>query len=317
MHFGRETRQEGAISRWVPAWDYKSSVRKCITIPVFRGGESETNFCKCHETGETRVFQEGDPGVAVKVVTGPTQAVAGVRWYNNDMATVFPRILAASGFPDLPPLYGDGLEVAGAVSGAELGWSEVYFHQNVASQSGHLYLIFQLPANEEARSEGEGPGFGYREVPNEGCVFVSRDGDQWARLQTDYELLVEPIYTAREPGMVALSASRPGLDDGQLGGDAVPAVIDRTELMAPYPNPFNPAVNIAFALKEAGPVELAVYDVRGRQVRSLHSGFLERGHHLYIWNGRDHLEQRVASGVYLAQMRAGDVEMVKRMLLLK
>jgi len=40
--------------------------------------------------------------VAVRVNLTPTQALGGIRWYNNDSSTVFPRIMVASGLGDLP-----------------------------------------------------------------------------------------------------------------------------------------------------------------------------------------------------------------------
>ncbi len=52
---------------------------------------------------------------------------------------------------------------------------------------------------------------------------------------------------------------------------------ERFELGRAYPNPFNPTTSIRFALKEAGTVELAVYDVTGKLVRTLAEGFQSAG----------------------------------------
>jgi flagellar hook assembly protein FlgD len=53
------------------------------------------------------------------------------------------------------------------------------------------------------------------------------------------------------------------------------------------------------------PVEVAVYDLRGRRVRSLIRGSLRGGDHDVTWNGRDEGGRAVASGVYFARARVG------------
>ncbi len=56
-----------------------------------------------------------------------------------------------------------------------------------------------------------------------------------------------------------------------------------------YPNPFNPQTTIRYELPAALPVDLQVYDLRGRLVRTLASGRIERaGEHRIQWDGRDH-----------------------------
>lgn len=63
-----------------------------------------------------------------------------------------------------------------------------------------------------------------------------------------------------------------------------------------YPNPFNPTTQLSFQLPEAGNVSLIVYDVLGRQVATLASGYREAGHHSVTWNASSE-----ASGVYFAR----------------
>ena len=94
-------------------------------------------------------------------------------------------------------------------------------------------------------------------------------------------------------------------------------VVERTELLLPYPNPFNPMATVAFNLKTPGKATLTIYDVRGRFVRSLEDGYLESGRHEYYWLGRDRNGQRVASGVYFARLQADGQNMIKRMMLIK
>ena len=66
-----------------------------------------------------------------------------------------------------------------------------------------------------------------------------------------------------------------------------------------------------------GQVDLEVYDLRGRLVRSLHSGPLTAGAHARIWDGRDTAGNRQASGVYFYKLSTAQQAETGRMLLLK
>ena len=261
--------------------------------------------------------------IAVRIPIAKSQALAGVKWFNNDGDLQFPKVLAASGYSNVPPLYDDGMLVAENVFGGEYGWGEVVFSEAIASMTNVLYVIFQFPANVEGDSVGVGPGFGYTMTDTPSSIFVSPDGDDWSRLAMDYQLMVEPVYTGREEAGVALSSRRP--DSGQYWNrdqdreeESLPElVIEKTELLSPYPNPCNPSTTIAFTLRTASLVKLDVYDIRGRLVKSLLSEALEVGRHEVVWLGRDRRGSGVASGVYFARMQADGFEAIKRVLLVK
>ena len=256
--------------------------------------------------------------IAVKVSLAADQALSGVRWYNNDDQTVFPQVLVASGYTNYPPLYADGVVVSSNVAGEEVTWSEVQFSEPMASETGTLYVIFQLPSNQEGEQMGVGPAIGYVTTEEPSCVFVSPDGDDWSRMITDYQLLVDPVYTFKEPGMVTLSCSNPHPEEllEWITEAEVPVVFE-DELLRPYPNPFNPTTTLAFTLKTGDRVELAVFDIRGRRVAEIHTGYLESGRHEFQWQGKDYQDGRVASGVYFARLKISNELQVQRMMLLK
>ncbi len=91
----------------------------------------------------------------------------------------------------------------------------------------------------------------------------------------------------------------------------------KTEMLAPYPNPFNPQVTIAYTLKEAAEVTISVFDVRGRRVREIRPGLKPAGRHREVWRGRDNEGRRQASGVYFIRLQAGSIEQTHRVMLLK
>jgi hypothetical protein len=98
---------------------------------------------------------------------------------------------------------------------------------------------------------------------------------------------------------------------------ATPDAPAPTALGPNYPNPFNPSTTIAFRLAEAGTVDLRVFDVAGRLVRTLVSGRLDDGDHLVPWQGRDDAGRPVASGVYFYRLETGDFSESRRMVLAK
>jgi hypothetical protein len=89
------------------------------------------------------------------------------------------------------------------------------------------------------------------------------------------------------------------------------------ELAQNYPNPFNPTTNIKFYVKARGYVDLDIYNILGRRVKTLVSGDLSAGWHEVVWDGSDSTGDRVASGVYFYRMSAGEFAETRKMLLLK
>ena len=89
-------------------------------------------------------------------------------------------------------------------------------------------------------------------------------------------------------------------------------------LGANYPNPFNPATTIPFAVPaEAGAVDLTIYNVLGQPVRQVWNGPLAAGEHRLAWDGRDGQGQPVAAGVYLYRLQVGDQTRIRKMVKLE
>jgi hypothetical protein len=79
-----------------------------------------------------------------------------------------------------------------------------------------------------------------------------------------------------------------------------------------YPNPFNPTTTIKFALPVDSRVKINVYNSLGQLVETLVDKEMESGYHEVNFNA-----SRLASGVYLYQLQAGEYISIKKMLLLK
>jgi len=90
-----------------------------------------------------------------------------------------------------------------------------------------------------------------------------------------------------------------------------------SRIVAISPNPFNPSTTIAFDLVKTGPVEMVIYDLTGTRVRILIDGIRPAGRHSAIWDGQDADGSRVASGVYLARLKTGEIQQMQKMMLVK
>ena len=89
------------------------------------------------------------------------------------------------------------------------------------------------------------------------------------------------------------------------------------ELSQNYPNPFNPTTVISYQLPANSFVTLKVYDMLGREVKTLVSQETAAGKYSVDWNGDDSYGNKVATGAYVYRIIAGDFISVKKMLLIK
>jgi hypothetical protein len=84
-----------------------------------------------------------------------------------------------------------------------------------------------------------------------------------------------------------------------------------------YPNPFNPMTNISYQLPLQQEVHLVIYNILGQAVKNLVSGVQPAGVYTIQWDGRNNDGVRVSSGTYFYRLKAGDILMTKKMMLLK
>ena len=96
----------------------------------------------------------------------------------------------------------------------------------------------------------------------------------------------------------------------------------KTRLLANYPNPFNPETWLPYQLSIDSDVEIFIYDADGLLVRHLELGHQPSGYYIKksraaYWDGRNSMGERVPSGIYFYQLRAGSISPVRKMVILK
>ena len=129
-------------------------------------------------------------------------------------------------------------------------------------------------------------------------------------LNAAYQLRGEPVYD------LALY-----LDGGEvltltdLPGPEGPVPLAALQLLPPQPNPFNPRTTLSFRALQGAPVNLRLYDLRGREVKTLIAGIATGGWQHAVWDGRDAKGKDQAAGIYLARLQVGQVQRTVRVAL--
>ena len=95
------------------------------------------------------------------------------------------------------------------------------------------------------------------------------------------------------------------------------SIPDVYALQQNYPNPFNPITTLRYDLPEQANVNIIIYDMLGRQVRTLLNQTQDAGYRSVIWNATNNYGKPVSAGVYLYQIQAGEFVQTRKMVLLK
>ena len=84
-----------------------------------------------------------------------------------------------------------------------------------------------------------------------------------------------------------------------------------------YPNPFNPATLITYDLPAESDIQLVIYDLMGRKVKTLINDVESAGRKTAVWYATDDFGNPVSAGVYLYRLHGGDKTFTRKMILMK
>ncbi|HKI77842.1 MAG TPA: T9SS type A sorting domain-containing protein, partial [Ignavibacteriaceae bacterium] len=93
--------------------------------------------------------------------------------------------------------------------------------------------------------------------------------------------------------------------------------LSSAKLLQNAPNPFNPSTAIKFYVPTTEDVTIKIYDILGREIKTLLDKQTEAGYHVVYWNGNNTRGENVSSGIYLYRLTAGSFSQTKKMNLLK
>lgn len=116
----------------------------------------------------------------------------------------------------------------------------------------------------------------------------------------------QKIYATTRDGQVFIGDLVTSVRSDEVTGDL------SYEMQQNYPNPFNPTTKIKFSVQEAGTYVLRVYNVLGEMVQELHNGELAAGNYELNFNA-----EKLTSGVYIYRLEGNNVNITRKMMLLK
>ena len=129
---------------------------------------------------------------------------------------------------------------------------------------------------------------------------------------------ISEVYSA-DAGLNSIPSSGIGFAilDANLSVDEEIEIPVKFALHPAYPNPFNPMTNIRYDLPQASYVDLRIFDLTGREVRTLAKGFDHAGTKTIIWDAKDNHGQSVSAGVYIYRLESSGLVQSQKLILLK
>ena len=117
-------------------------------------------------------------------------------------------------------------------------------------------------------------------------------------------------YPANGPFSLTIDGSQLNIADS----DIIPETF---ALYANYPNPFNPTTTISYDLPKQAQVTLGIYDILGKQIKTLVNQSQDAGSKTAVWDGTNNSGRPVSAGVYLYRIKAGEFSQTRKMVLLR
>ena len=257
---------------------------------------------------------------------------------NNPAAPAFCTLLVGEGGDEQGAqqlsVFSD-YENAGAHTAGDVVEAILYREQTIGSDDVGKTWVFEwqakMPGTGGVAAPSTAAGFIKTLDPSSGYAqtnYVTADmsaipgtwGGYSVRLEIDAGLVGQLFQIGFVSEATNYDASAVTYDNVVLReGDAaaVPDAVLGASLGQNYPNPFNPTTRIDFSLEKPGLVNLSVFDVAGRLVRTLVSQDLAAGDHHVNWNGRTDSGSAAASGQYFYVMKTSEGQVARSMVLLK
>ncbi|RKU11139.1 hypothetical protein C6502_09070 [Candidatus Poribacteria bacterium] len=245
-----------------------------------------------------------------------TVSISGVGWSNTSgTAAAPPGAMVGIEVSDVTPI----LALRGSIVDKDSGLGNTNFRVTVQNRSNGRSVTTVTESEHHSRSNmWESAGVGYQ------LTDVDLETKRAATVGDILEISaqsIDPLVNV-EPLEYTVTA-----EDVRQGWIQLPALVAyeipaETALLRNYPNPFNPETWIPYQLAHAADVTLTIYDTKGALVRQLDLGYQQAGYYTNrtraaYWDGRNHLGERVGSGVYFYQLRTGDYSAIQKMVILK
>ena len=206
-------------------------------------------------------------------------------------------------------------------------------------------INFYLAPQEEGLYMVSGTVVDFEGTPVEGALVIAEEAGEVAATELSD---TDGIYqiTALPAGIYKIMASTVSYEDGTTSVESVElsngenhydvaitlsstsTIVDEStslptdfSLAQNYPNPFNPTTSIQFALPMEAQINLSVFNILGKEVKLLETGYKQAGNFTAVWDGTDNNGNKLSSGLYIYRLEAqsnGELSVqTKRMIMLK
>ena len=210
--------------------------------------------------------------------------------------------------PLFPP-QSDGLQL-GNPSFANTNEAFIVFDLFDAANEFNQIIVFDLFTGEGAVLESGGViGFPSFSPDDSELIYEREDADSGALSLARIPLLEGRLETSgptqsfrlnsESARWFVIQAEDPPTDVDDIQGVSLPGAM---ALEQNYPNPFNTSTVIPYNLVDSGSASLTVYDLTGRRVTKIASGYKQAGMHTVAWDGLDQEGRYAASGLYLYEL---------------
>ena len=171
------------------------------------------------------------------------------------------------------------------------------------SRNHHLYKVYYIKQNELSAAGENSVYFG--------ATVYDLENNKNINLLISMDLINQQGTTGRRFTQIYRPDSLSSITNGSLNLPESPI------LKQNYPNPFNPTTIISFELIDYSNVSLKVYNILGKEIKTLLDKELSPGIYLISWEARDSNGRLLPSGVYLIQLHSGNYTKTIKALLLK
>ena len=114
--------------------------------------------------------------------------------------------------------------------------------------------------------------------------------------------------------MISFGLYYPG---GQLNSNRDKVLPNQLILHPNFPNPFNPITTLRYDIPHDGLINITIYDMMGKTVKTLVNSYQTAGYKSVQWNATNDKNEPVSAGLYLYTIQAGKFIQTKKMVLLK
>lgn len=156
-------------------------------------------------------------------------------------------------------------------------------------------------------------------VGGSGTILKSNDGgNTWIKQKSGttknlYSVIFVDLYVGYAVGSNGLIIkTKTGGDPTSIKDIFISKIPENFILKQNYPNPFNSSTTIKFSMPYNSFIKLQIFDVLGREIESVATGFYCAGEHQIIWQPND-----LTNGTYMYRLQSGDISCLKKLILIK